>query len=114
MKPSIVALPSLNPVECPCGWARRAFADQDHFPGTVHLTEISRNAIAHYHKTHTEVYIILQCAEDAQIELDGERQSIKPLDSILIPPGVRHRAIGEMNVIVISSPAFDPTDEHFD
>ena len=114
MKPSIVALPKLNPVECPCGSARRAFADQNHFPGTVHLTEISRDAIAHYHKTHTEVYIILECAGDAQMELNGECHRIKPLDSILIPPNVRHRAIGEMKVIVISSPAFDPLDEHFD
>jgi len=33
---------------------------------------------------------------------------------ILIPPGVRHRAIGQMKIINIVIPKFDPADEHFD
>ena len=33
---------------------------------------------------------------------------------LLIPPGVRHRAIGEMTVLIVVIPKFDPADEHFD
>lgn len=110
----LIDLTAIEGVECPCGIARRAFADRDEFPGTVHLTTIQRDAAVHYHRDHTEVYVILKCAPDAAIELDGVRQPIQPLTSILIPPGVRHRAIGEMEVLIVSSPNFDPTDEHFD
>jgi mannose-6-phosphate isomerase-like protein (cupin superfamily) len=100
-------------VECPCGIARRAFADRDEFPGTVHLTQISREATSHFHQEHTEVYVILKCDPDATIELDGVSHRVKQNTSILIPPGVRHRACGEMTVLIISTPNFDPSDEHF-
>jgi hypothetical protein len=33
---------------------------------------------------------------------------------VLIRPGVRHRAIGPMKVLVVVHPKFDPADEWFD
>ncbi len=110
----LVDLPSLPGVECPCGVARRAFAQRDDFPGTVHLTRIEQDARTHYHREHTEVYVILQCGDDAAMELDGELHPVRPKLSILIPPGVRHRAVGEMEVLILCLPKFDPADEHFD
>ena len=110
-RPQIVSLPALQPVPCPCGLARRAFAGQADFPGTVHLTEITQDAQTHYHRRQTEVYVILECGEDAAIELDGELKPVRPLDAILIPPGVRHRGVGRMRVLIVCSPAFDPADE---
>lgn len=112
--PQVLQLDSLPPVGCPCGTARRALADYDGFPGTVHLTEISIDARRHYHRHHTEVYIFLECDEDAQMELDDETISVQPLTTIVIPPGVRHRAIGKMKVIILCQPNFDPQDEFFD
>jgi len=111
--PVVVDLTSLPPTRCPCGVARRAFADRSEFPGTVHLTEITRDAQEHYHTAHSEVYVILDCAEDAAIELDGVRTAVKPRTAVLIPPGVRHRACGEMTVLILCTPNFDPADEHF-
>jgi mannose-6-phosphate isomerase-like protein (cupin superfamily) len=105
---------SIPPTRCPCGTARRAFADRDEIPGTIHLTHISRDAAEHYHREHTEVYVVLQCDEDAAIELDGVRHPVAPNTSVLIPPGVRHRARGEMKVLIVCTPNFDPCDEHFD
>ncbi len=110
----VVHLPEITPVACPCGLARRAFADSSDFPGTVHLTEISVDAKCHYHTCHTEVYVILECETNATIELNGESAPVRPHTSILIPPGVRHRASGRMKVLVICTPKFDPQDEHFD
>lgn len=107
----IVDLTGIEPVECPCGLARRALADFDPFPGTVHLTEISHSAVAHHHREHTEVYVILECDADAAIELDGQRYPVKPLTLIAIPPGVVHRAIGNMRTLIICHPEFDTTDE---
>ena len=110
----IVDLTQLPPTPCPCGFARRAFADRSEIPGTVHLTEITRDAREHYHKQHTEVYVVLQCDEDASMSLDGERVAVHPHTSILIPPGVRHCAHGEMKVLIYCTPNFDPDDEFFD
>lgn len=101
-------------VACPCGTARRAFADVDAFPATVHQTDISTEARVHYHRRLTEVYYFLECGPDAQMELDGTRVPVRPGLSILIPPGVRHRAVGKMRVLVIVFPKFDPSDEWFD
>ena len=94
--------------------ARRAFGDTDDFPSTIHLTQITNNARRHYHREHTEVYVILDCSADAAIELDGEIKRVQAKTAVLIPPGVRHRAVGEMTVLIVCTPAFDPTDEHFD
>jgi mannose-6-phosphate isomerase-like protein (cupin superfamily) len=101
-------------VQCPCGTARRAFSNIAEFPGTVHITEISENARRHYHKTLTETYFFLKCDGDAQMELDGEIISVCERQCIVIPPGVRHRALGRMTVLIIVLPKFDPSDEWFD
>ena len=113
-EPTVVDLTALPGIPCPCGIARRAFADQDEFPGTVHLTEISTDAREHYHKEHTEIYVILACQPDAAIVLDGRKIPVSPQHDILSPPGVRHRAVGKMTVLILCTPNFDPTDEHFD
>ncbi|GAB4136919.1 MAG: cupin domain-containing protein [Planctomycetaceae bacterium] len=101
-------------VECPCGIARRAFADVKEFPGTLHVTEISANAKLHYHKKLTETYYFLDCEDDAQMQLDDEFLPVKPGMSIVIPPGVRHRAVGKMKVLIVVFPKFDPADEWLD
>lgn len=108
----IIDLTTLPPTDCPCGVARRALAGDSAFPGTVHLTEIRLSAVAHHHATHTELYVILECDAAAAIELDGCHHAVKPLTAVLIPPGVRHRAIGEMRVLIVCVPDFDPADEH--
>ena len=99
---------------CPCGTARRAFAEVPEFPGTVNVTEISEDAAVHYHKRLTETYYFLECGPDAQMELDGERIPVRPGACVLIPPGVRHRAVGKMRVLIVVLPKFDPADEWFD
>lgn len=113
-KASVVDLADLPGVQCPCGIARRAFADVESFPGTIHLTEISEDAVLHYHRRLTETYYILECGPDARFQLDGDIIDLKPGRCILIPPGVRHRAIGRMKVLIVVFPKFDPADEWMD
>jgi mannose-6-phosphate isomerase-like protein (cupin superfamily) len=105
---------ALPATPCPCGAARRAFADVEEFPATVHVTEISGDARTHYHKRLTETYYFLECAAGAHMELDGERVPVRSGLAILIPPGVRHRAVGRMKVLILVIPKFDPRDEWFD
>jgi mannose-6-phosphate isomerase-like protein (cupin superfamily) len=110
----IVDFANVAGVPCPCGVARRAFADVADFPGTVHITEISTEARVHYHKRLTETYYFLECGPEAAMQLDDQTISVHPGMCILIRPGVRHRAVGKMRVLIVVFPKFDPEDEWFD
>jgi mannose-6-phosphate isomerase-like protein (cupin superfamily) len=101
-------------VPCPCGSARRAFADVDDLPATVHVTDISADAQLHYHKQLTETYYFLECEPGARMQLDDQFIEVRPGMSIMIRPGTRHRALGEMKVLIVVFPKFDPADEWFD
>lgn len=110
----IVDFADIAPVACPCGQARRAFAEVADFPGTLHRTDISIDAKLHYHKRLTETYYFLECEPGAKMQLDDELIDVRPGMSILIRPGVRHRAIGRMKILLLALPKFDPADEWFD
>ena len=101
-------------VSCPCGTARRAFGDVADFPATVHVTEISEDARLHYHKKLTETYYFLECDEEARMQLDDEIIPVRAGMCVMIRPGTRHRAIGNMKVLILVLPKFDPADEWFD
>lgn len=101
-------------VPCPCGTARRALADVEDFPGTIHVTEIALDNQLHYHKRLTETYYFLECQPGAQMQLNDERFDVHPGTCIMIRPGTRHRAIGRMKVLIVVFPKFDPADEWFD
>jgi len=47
----VVDVAEIPGVPCPCGTARRAFADAPEFPGTIHVTEIEADARLHHHRT---------------------------------------------------------------
>ena len=98
-------------VPCPCGTARRAFAEVAEYPGTIHLTSISADAELHYHKRLTETYYFIECGPDARMQLDDDIIPVRAGMVVMIPPGVRHRAIGKMTILNIVFPKFDPTDE---
>jgi len=105
-------LSQVPPVDCPCGQARRAFAVPDNTTATVHLVEISADARPHYHKRMTEIYLILE--GEGHLELDGQTMPVRPLTTVMIKPGCRHRAVGALKVINIVIPPFDAEDEWFD
>jgi mannose-6-phosphate isomerase-like protein (cupin superfamily) len=105
---------SIAGVSCPCGSARRAFAEVADFPATVHVTEIAVDAKLHYHRRLIETYYFLECDADAQMQLDEEFIPVHSGMAILIRPGTRHRAIGKMKALILVLPKFDPKDEWFD
>ena len=107
----VVDFSELPGVPCPCGTARRAFADVPDAPATIHVTEISTEAKLHYHKTLTETYYFLECGPDAKMQLDDEYIDVHSGMCIMIRPGTRHRALGAMKVLIVVFPKFDPNDE---
>jgi mannose-6-phosphate isomerase-like protein (cupin superfamily) len=108
----ITHLDEVPPVKCPCGFARRAFAGSAENAASVHLVDIQRDSRTHYHKTMTEIYLVLE--GEGQMELDGKLFPVKPMTAIYIKPGCRHRAIGKLKIVNIPIPSFDEADEWFD
>ena len=107
----IAQLDDLEPVGCPCGQARRAFASSDNAAATLHLVDISAESRAHYHEKLTEIYLVLEGG--GHVEVDGERVPVRPMTAVLIKPGCRHRAVGKMRIVNVVVPPFDAADEHF-
>ena len=102
----------IEPTQCPCGQARRAFAVPENTTATMHLVEISRDSAVHYHKKMTEIYFVLE--GEGHLELDGEIVRVQPMTAVFIKPGCRHRAVGNLKIINVPVPAFDPEDEWLD
>ena len=103
---------ALQPMECPCGQTRRAFADAPGGVASMHIVDLKADARTHYHKLTTELYYVLE--GEGQIELDGLRVDVHPGSAVMILPECRHRAIGSMRILNVPVPAFDPADEYFD
>ncbi len=109
-----VQMDEVSPVRCPCGQSRRAFVSPDNKVATLHMVDIAGDSRPHYHKRLSEIYFILEGT--GYMELDGEKIPVKPMTSVFINPGCRHRAVGKLRVVNIPIPAFDPEnkDEWFD
>lgn len=108
----VVHFGDVEAVGCPCGFARRAFAGLDDSPATLHVVDIQADSRVHYHKAHTEIYLVLEGA--GHMDLDGQRIPVRPFSSVLIKPGCRHRAVGQLRIVNVCIPPFDPADEWFD
>jgi mannose-6-phosphate isomerase-like protein (cupin superfamily) len=105
-------LDEVRSVPCPCGTTWRAFVSPDNPVATIHMVDISRDSRIHYHKKLTEIYLVLE--GEGHLYLDGELVPVKPLTTVLIRPGCRHRAVGKLRIVNIPVPAFDAGDEWFD
>jgi mannose-6-phosphate isomerase-like protein (cupin superfamily) len=108
----LTQLDQVPAVPCPCGQSRRGFANPDNSLATIHLVDISVDAQTHYHRRMTEIYLVLEGT--GFIELDGDRFPARPMMSVFIKPGCRHRLVGKFRIVNVVIPAFDPADEWFD
>ena len=109
---SIARFDEVEPIRCPCGTTRRAFADDSGAAASFHLLTVEADSKVHYHKKLTEIYYVLE--GEGHVELDGERIAVGPGHAIQIKPLCRHRAVGRLTLIVVPIPPFDPQDEWFD
>jgi len=97
-------------VPCPCGQARRILTAEDNELLSIHRVSIRTEGRKHYHTRLTEYYVIL--SGTGEIELDDDRVEVKPGDVVMIPPGTRHAARGDFEILNVVCPPFDPEDEH--
>jgi mannose-6-phosphate isomerase-like protein (cupin superfamily) len=108
---AVLQLDDLPTRRCSCGTTRRGFIAESDGQASVHLLQV-QDAVTHHHRVATEYYIVL--AGEGEVELDGVRHPARPMSAFLIKPGCRHRAIGDLTVLLVSLPAADDTDEYFD
>ncbi len=108
----VAELAELPPAACPCGQARRAFGTEPGAVASLHLVDICADSRTHYHRRMTEFYYVLE--GEGYLEADGERVPLRPGVAVMIRPGCRHRAVGNLRIVNIPVPAFDPDDEWFD
>ncbi len=101
----------INPTPCPCGQSKRAFVQDGNQVASMHVVEISKDSRPHYHKKTTEIYYVLE--GEGHLEIEKDKVPLKPGVSVLIPPNNLHRAVGELKILNVPVPAFDPADEWF-
>ena len=107
----IARFDDIDSVNCPCGFAKRAFAVPDNSTATMHIVDIQIDSRVHYHKKLTEIYLVLEGS--GEMELDGEKIQVEPFTAVFIKPGCRHRAVGKMRIVNVCIPPFDEKDEWF-
>ena len=97
------------PTDCPCGQSRRAITGHDNDAASVHVVTIARDSKRHYHKRLTEFYYVLEGR--GQMLLDDDVVDIEPGMVVMIPPGTVHVARGQLKIVNMVVPPFDPDDE---
>jgi len=108
MKPIVRRLAEIEPERSICGYRRRLVSAEDAAPASVTYLAVSE-AERHAHKVATELYYVLE--GEGEIELDGETVPLAPGTLVMIPPGVAHRAEGDVKTLVIGVPPFTPQDQ---
>ena len=94
-----------------CGFRKRLITKEDFEGGSFTFLSVYE-AKRHYHKKTTEFYYVLRGT--GILELDDDRVELEPGILVMIHPGTRHRAEGQVETLVIGVPPFDPADTFFD
>lgn len=104
-------LEEVNTFRSVCGFRKSLITPEDSPVVGLSFLDIS-DSRKHYHKSVTEVYYCL--SGKGEMELENEVVTLEPGTVVYIPPGVRHTARGNVQVLIISVPPFETGDVHFD
>jgi len=94
-----------------CGFRKRLITKEEFEGANVTFLSVYE-AERHYHKKTTEFYYVLK--GKGVLELDHDRVEVEPGTLVMIRPGTRHRAEGQVEVLIVGVPPFDPADTFFD
>jgi mannose-6-phosphate isomerase-like protein (cupin superfamily) len=92
-----------------CGQIRCLIEESDGAAGEVHHVQI-QDARLHYHEHTDEFYYVI--AGEGTMVLDGEEIALRPGIVVYVPRGVRHKARGNLTVLVVCVPAGVLSDVH--
>ena len=91
----------VKPWEETCGQIRTLIDEQDGAAAEVHHLEIT-DAKLHYHERTDEVYYVL--SGQGRMALDGKEIELSEGVVVYVPRGVKHRAWGDLKVLVVCIP----------
>jgi mannose-6-phosphate isomerase-like protein (cupin superfamily) len=92
-----------------CGQIRCLIEEKDGAAGEVHLVQIE-DAKLHYHERTDEFYYVV--SGQGTMALDGEEVELHPGVVVYVPRGVKHKARGDLTVLVVCVPAGVLGDVH--
>lgn len=92
-----------------CGQIRPLIEQKDGGAAEVHHLAIT-DAKLHYHQRTDEIYYIL--AGSGRMRLDDEEIELHPDVTVYVPRGVKHKAWGNLKVLVVCIPAGVLQDVH--
>jgi mannose-6-phosphate isomerase-like protein (cupin superfamily) len=92
-----------------CGQIRPLIEASEEAAAEVHHVEI-HDAKLHYHAQTDEVYYIVQGT--GSMVLDGEEIELHPGVVVYVPRGVKHKAIGQLTVLLVCIPPGVLNDVH--
>jgi mannose-6-phosphate isomerase-like protein (cupin superfamily) len=92
-----------------CGQIRCLIEQKDGAAAEVHHVQIE-DARLHYHARTDEIYYVI--TGRGTMVLDDEEVELHPGVVVYVPRGVRHKARGELTVLVVCMPAGVLEDIH--
>src|SRR5258707_12407800 len=84
-----------------CGQIRPLIEEQDGAAAEVHHLEIN-DAKLHYHERTDEIYYVL--GGTGRMRLDDKEIEMRKDGTVHVPRGVKHRALGNLQVLVVCMP----------
>ena len=94
-----------------CGYRQRMITNADCDKACFTFLSV-HEAGRHHHNKTTEFYYVLK--GKGILELDEDRVEVEPGTVIMIPPGIRHKAVGEIEALIVGIPSLDPADFFLD
>ena len=104
-------LEDMNEFRSTCGFRRSIFTDHDGSNVSMSVLRIDDSTKHRHSKTH-EIYYVLE--GEGALELDDDEVALKPGTAVLVKPGVRHSAKGDVLVLIVGTPPFRDDDMFFD
>ena len=92
-----------------CGQIRPLIEEKDGAAAEVHHLEIT-NAKLHYHQRTDEIYYVLD--GQGKMQLDGQEIDLHTDVIVYVPRGVKHKAWGNLKVLVVCIPPGVLNDVH--
>ena len=92
-----------------CGQIRPLLEEKDGAAAEVHHLQIT-NAKLHYHQRTDEIYYVLD--GQGQMRLDDEEIELHRDVVVYVPRGVKHKAWGNLTVLVVCVPRGVLNDVH--
>ena len=92
-----------------CGEIRCLFEEKDGAAGEVHRVKI-HDAKMHYHAKTDEFYYVID--GQGTMTLDGTEIELHQGVVVYVPRGIKHKAVGDLTVLVICVPRGVMNDIH--